>query len=154
MPPQSEAAAAIVNGLLDQCVCASLGTINASGAPFVSLVNVARQSRGSFVMLLSGLAHHTKNIRHDNRCSMLVASPVRPDTDPLTSARVTLTGHAITLARGDDAAERSCLLKRHPSSEMYADFGDFEFVRFDFTDAHLVAGFGRIESLGVSQLSG
>jgi hypothetical protein len=40
----------------------SLGTIGSDGNPFVSLVTVAATGPTSLVMLLSGLAKHTKNI--------------------------------------------------------------------------------------------
>ncbi|TWU08226.1 hypothetical protein Pla52n_08080 [Stieleria varia] len=35
---------------------------------------------------------------------------------------------------------------------MYADFGDFAFYRLPVIEAHLVAGFGRIQTLTPDQL--
>lgn len=152
MQPSSKSATDIVNSLLDHSAASSLGTIGISGAPFVSLVNVARYSRTSIVMLLSGLAQHTRNLLHDERSSLLIASEIQQGVDPLTSARVTLSGQAARLSRNEDDAERACMLKRHPKAAMYAELGDFAIFKFEITDAHLVAGFGKIQTIAADQL--
>ena len=130
---------------------ASLGTLDSAGAPFVSLVTVARCG-SSPVMLLSGLAVHTKNLESDNRCSLLLVEPGGEDGNPLEGARLTLTGRAVRLERGSDVEERQAFLQRHSSAAMYADFGDFAFCRFEVESAQLVAGFGRIERFTASEL--
>jgi putative heme iron utilization protein len=150
--PKSDSAATAVNELLNQSFAASLGTNHPSGTPFVSLVNVARLRPDAMVMLLSGLAQHTRNLRADPRCSLLVASETKPGVDPLTAARVTLSGRAVMLSRDRDDAERACMLSRHPSAAMYAEFGDFSIFRFEFDEAHLVAGFGRIQTISADDL--
>lgn len=131
---------------------ASLGTLDVSGAPFVSLVTVA-PCGSSPVMLLSGLAVHTKNLAADVRCSLLLVEPGGEGGNPLEGARLTLTGKAVRLERGADEAERAAFLERHPSAAMYADFGDFAFYRFEVEASQLVAGFGRIERFAPSDLA-
>tara|TARA_R110002049_G_scaffold4601_4_gene31824 strand:+ start:46399 stop:46842 length:444 start_codon:yes stop_codon:yes gene_type:complete len=130
---------------------ASLGTISQSGHPFVSLVTIAASSPTTLVMLLSGLAKHTQYLMNDGRCCLLVTDPQSESTDPLAGARVSVIGHATRLPRGDDATERAVFLDRHPSAGMYADFEDFAFFRFQVEQGHLVAGFGRIETLQLDQ---
>ncbi len=152
MTSNSDSSAAIVNELLDQASAAGLGTIQTSGAPFVSLVNVARFDRLHVVMLLSGLAQHTRNLRRDDRCSLLITGPIEPGVDALAAQRVSLSGRVDELKRGNDEAERACLLTRHPSAAMYAELGDFAIFRFEISDAHLVAGFGRIQAMRADQL--
>lgn len=139
----------------------SLGTISADGFPFVSMVTVAAIGNRSVAMLLSGLAVHSQNLWRDQRASLLlIATSGRSVesgksagvSDPLSESRVSLVGNVTKLARGDDANVRASFLVKHPSAAMYADFGDFAFYVLDVDVAHLVAGFGRIETVAGEQL--
>src|SRR3954469_10887673 len=60
------------------------------GHPYGSLVTLALDA-GEPVFLISELAEHPRNLRHDRRSSLLVAESVA--SDPLANARVTLVGH-------------------------------------------------------------
>ncbi len=142
----------IVDSLLETTLSASLGTIHPSGMPFVSLVNVARFAPLEMVMLLSGLAQHTRNLRHDSRCSLLLIGDVPTGTDKMTGQRVTLTGEITELVHENDSAQRTAIVAHHPGAAMYADFKDFAIYQMQITEAHLVAGFGRIETLQEQQL--
>jgi hypothetical protein len=113
-----------------------------SGDPYCSLVNVATDTAGAPLMLLSTLALHTKNILADGRVSLMLDE--RKDGDPLEGARVMLMG---SCTKSDDPAARAAYLRRHPEAEMFAGFGDFAVYRIDIARAHLVAGFGRIVDL-------
>ncbi len=123
-----------------------LGTLatlmrDGDGAPYASLAPVATDHDGSPILLISDLADHTRNIREDNRVSLLLNGSEGFE-DPLAGARLTLQGRLI---RPDDASGlRRRYLARHPSASLYADFGDFGFYRLTIEKAHLVAGFGRI----------
>lgn len=111
------------------------------GAPYASLVPLATDHDGRPILLISDLADHTKNVKADDRVSMLLNGSEGHE-DPLAGARLTLQGR---LSRSQDPAElRRRYLARHPSASLYADFGDFGFYRLDIEKAHLVAGFGRI----------
>jgi hypothetical protein len=118
-----------------------------SGDPYCSLVNVATESSGAPLLLLSTLALHTKNMLADNRVSLMLDE--RKDGDPLEGARVMLMG---TAAATDDPAARTAYLRRHPEAEMFANFGDFAFYRMETKRAHLVAGFGRIVDLAAADI--
>ena len=114
----------------------------ASGDPYCSLVNVASDFDGAPILLISGLALHTKNILADPRISLMLDE--RKEGDPLQGARVMLMGRA---EQADDANVRRRYLARQPDASMFADFSDFAFYRIVLSGAHLVAGFGRIVDL-------
>ena len=83
---------------------------------------------------------------------MLFVQPGGESGDPLAGARLTISGKAKRLDRAEDNDARSIFLEKHPSASMYADFGDFAFFQIDVAEAHLVAGFGRIETIPASDL--
>jgi putative heme iron utilization protein len=128
----------------------ALATLMAgSGAPYCSLVNVASAPDGAPILLISGLAVHTRNILADSRVSLMLDE--RAPGDPLEGARIMLAGQA-EQASGDAAANlRQRYLNAHPSAEVFVDFKDFAFFRIVPTAAHLVAGFGRINDLAPAQ---
>ncbi len=117
-----------------------------SGDPYCSLVNVATAPDSSPVLLISKLAIHTKNILADPRVSLMIDE--RRAGDPLEGARVMIAGRAesVTEAAALEAVRRRYLL-RHPSAEAFVNFPDFAFYRLAVSSVHLVAGFGRIETL-------
>jgi putative heme iron utilization protein len=135
--------------LLRQARSAALGTLDAAGgAPYCSLVNVATAADGAPLLLLSGLALHTRNIVADPRVSLLLSDGAT-DRDPLQGARVSLAGG---LAVTQDSADRRRYLARHPEAESFAGFPDFAFYRMAVEGGHLVAGFGRIVDLTAEAL--
>ena len=134
---------AVAKKLLREARSGALATLMvASGDPYCSLVNVATAADGSPLLLLSGLAVHTKNLLADPRVSLMVDE--RREGDPLEGARVMLTG---TVAATPDPNARRRYLDRQPEAGMFADFGDFAFYQVALKSAHLVAGFGRIVDL-------
>jgi putative heme iron utilization protein len=119
-----------------------------SGDPYCSLVNLASHPDGSPILLISGLAVHTRNILADGRVSLMLDE--RAAGDPLEGARIMLSG------RAEQADAEKELLKRrylnaHPSAEAFVSFKDFSFFRIRPTGTHLVAGFGRIVDLKPEQ---
>ncbi|MFK8115147.1 MAG: HugZ family protein [Rubripirellula sp.] len=133
--------------IIENAISGSLGTIAEDGSPFVSLVTIAAVDPTTLVMLLSGLAKHTQNLDQRSACSLLLVQPGGEGGDPLAGARLTISGTATRLERGQDAQARETFLAKHEAASMYADFGDFAFFEIDVREAHLVAGFGRIETI-------
>lgn len=135
--------------LLRRARTGTLATINREGGiPYASLANVATDVEGQPIILVSGLAWHTRNLLADGRASLLVAEP--PESgDALTGARVTVMGRFV---RSDEPRLRRRYLARHPEATMYADFRDFAFWRMEPEKVHAVAGFGRIETLEVNEV--
>jgi heme oxygenase (biliverdin-IX-beta and delta-forming) len=110
------------------------------GAPYASLVLVTADLDASLLLLLSGLAEHSRNIALDPRISLLLDA-TEGHADPLTGPRITLLG------RAEAIRDPRCLARftaHHPASSMYSGFGDFRLYRVIVDRAHLVAGFGQI----------
>ncbi len=133
---------------------AALGTLTSEGTPFVTFVTVATDISGAPLVLISGLAAHTRHLARDGRASLLMQAPAGEGDDPLTGARVTVAGRFQRVAQEDGIARRllSRFLARHPEAEAYAGFGDFAIHRMTVESIHLVAGFGRIARLAASDL--
>ena len=136
--------AASARHVLRSAATGSLGTLDEDGSPFTSLVTVATTPAGAPLMLLSDLAHHTRNLKRDPRASLLLVAPGGEDGDPLAGARLTLSGR---VARDVAPAHRRRFVTRHAEAAGYAGFADFALYRLDMARAHLVAGFGRIVAL-------
>ena len=138
----------VAKDLLRTTRAGALATLDRNtGYPFASLVNVATDSDGSPLILISRLSTHTANLEVDSRASLLLAATGKGD--PLAHPRLTLLGSFAQLSR--DAPQgphvRRRFLARHPKSEVYAGFGDFSFWRLDVVSAHLNGGFARAADL-------
>ena len=126
----------------------ALATIDRNtGHPFASLVNLASDSDGSPLILISRLSTHTANLETDRRASVLMASAGKGD--PLAHPRLTMIGAFRPIARDDpnETRVRRRFLARHPKAELYAGFADFSFWRLAVVSAHLNAGFARAADL-------
>jgi heme iron utilization protein len=131
---------AFARQLTRSCDRAVLAT-SLRGAPYASLVLVAADVDASPLLLLSDLAQHTRNIGSDPRVSLLFDA-TNGYPDPLAGPRLTVLGRAEAIA---DAQRLARFTARHPTSALYAGFGDFRLYRVAVERGHLVAGFGRIE---------
>lgn len=123
---------------------ATLATVARSGGhPYGSLVAVATEPDGSPLLLLSGLAEHTKNLSADRRASILFDG-TGTARGALTGARVTVVGRIV---EATDEPARHRYLARHPDAAGFIGFADFRLYALRIEWAHLVAGFGRIVRL-------
>lgn len=129
-----------VRALMRAADRASLATTLADGSPYASLVLLALDLDATPLLLLSDLAEHSRNLARDSRLSLLIDATSGLD-DPLTGSRASLIGRAQWVK---DERLLARFTRRHPSSELYAGFGDFRLYRVSVERAHLVAGFGRI----------
>lgn len=122
---------------------------SAAGQPFASLVTPACAPDLAILLLLSGLSEHTRHLRADPRCSLLVcgtAAGVNPQTTP----RVSVTGVAETVA---DAVLKERFLRVHPYAAPYADFADFALWRVRPMGGLYVGGFARAARLRAADLA-
>ncbi len=134
--------------LLRSVRAGALATIDRNtGHPFGSLVNVATDSDGSPLLLISRLSSHTANLEADSRASLLLATAGKGD--PLAHPRLTVLGRFAKIAHDatDEAHLRRRFLARHPKAELYAGFADFALWRMSVESAHLNAGFARAADL-------
>ena len=130
---------------------ARVGTLAsvADGQPFASLVTPACAPDLSVLLLLSDLSEHTRHLRADPRCSVLVAGmPEGPN--PQTAPRVTVTGLAEVAA---DPALKPRYLAVHPYASPYAGFGDFSLWRIRPLGGLYVGGFARAARLRAADLA-
>jgi putative heme iron utilization protein len=126
---------------------AALGTLR-NGAPEVSMVLFAA-SPTSFYLHISRLAHHTQNILHDSRVSLMLAEPDDGERNPQTLARVSIQGDAVLIddASAEHDEARSVYLEKFPSAAMNFGLGDFGLYKIEPRTARFVAGFGQIFNL-------
>jgi putative heme iron utilization protein len=139
--------------LLRSVRAGALATIDRNtGHPFGSLVNVATESDGSPLILVSRLSTHTANLEADSRASVLLAAAGKGD--PLAHPRLTVLGRFVPIAREqpDEPRLRRRFLARHPKAELYAGFADFAFWRLLIASAHLNAGFARAADLAAADV--
>jgi putative heme iron utilization protein len=141
--------AAQLAGLVRSRSVAALGTLHA-GAPFVSMVPFALLPDGSaFVVHVSRLAAHTKDMVADPRVSLLVTQPEGGDVAPQALARVSVQGEAAEMEKGTQG-ERDCreaYLARFPEAAPLTEFGDFSFFAIRPSQARFVAGFAQAMSV-------
>src|SRR6201998_1887082 len=89
---------ALAKSLLRATRAGALATIDRNtGHPFGSLVNVATDSDGSPLILVSRLSTHTANLEADSRASVLLAGAGKGD--PLAHPRLTVLGRFVQIAR-------------------------------------------------------
>ncbi|HZH07773.1 MAG TPA: pyridoxamine 5'-phosphate oxidase family protein [Lautropia sp.] len=146
--PVDDTARTLAKRLLRTASRASLATLEPqTGWPYGSLVTVATTLDGRPLLLVSTLSLHTRALAADPRCSLLLDEP--GTGDPLAKPRLTIFGRAEFLDRESEPGvqARQRFLSRHPKASLYADFGDFSFVRIDPDRALLNAGFGRASEL-------
>ena len=118
------------------------------GQPFASLVTPATAPDASVLLLLSDLSEHTRHLRADPRCAVMVAGAAE-GANAQTAPRVTLTGVA---AIEDDPALRARWVALHPYAAFYAGFGDFHLWRVRPVGALFVGGFARAHRLRQAEL--
>jgi putative heme iron utilization protein len=130
---------------------ARVGTLATSieGQPFASLVTPACAPDLSVLLLLSDLSEHTRHLRSEPRCSVLVTG-AGETANPQTTPRITVTGVAEQLT---DAALKARYLAVHPYATMYADFADFSLWRIQPLGGLYVGGFGRAARLRATDLA-
>ena len=128
---------------------AALGTLRAGG-PQLSMVPYAIAADGSgFLIHVSRLAAHTKDMLADARVSLLVAEAEDGGKSPLALARVSVQGVAEAIASDASALPgfRSTYLARFPDAEQLFGFADFSLFLIRPDSARFVAGFGEAHSL-------
>ncbi len=146
-------ARSIAKQLLRTVRAGALATIDRNtGHPLGTLVNVATDSDGSPLILISRLSSHTANLEADSRASILLATAGKGD--PLAHPRLTVLGRFVQVAHEapEEAHLRRRFLARHPKSELYAGFADFALWRMSMESAHLNAGFARASDFAAADI--
>jgi len=115
-----------------------------SGIPYVSRIAFGLCPDGQPLTLISDLAAHTRALKADPQCSLLIGEPGEKG-DPLTHPRMTLICKAEFLPRDMDGYQdlRTHYLVQYPKAKLYVDFADFNFTRLTVSRADLNGGFGK-----------
>lgn len=124
----------------------TLGTlaVDPAGTPFGSVAPFGLDDDGRPVICISELAEHTRNLRNDERASMLIVEPTPAGGDPLAAGRVTLLGRGVEVdAAGRDAA-KAIHVAANPHAAGYVDYGDFSFWKVEVDAIRYVGGYGRM----------
>ncbi len=112
------------------------------GTPFGTPAPYALDKEGRPVLFLSDLAIHTKNLKKNDKCSMMVLKEDKDD--PFNSARVTFVGKVVKVSDKERAEYKKLFLAKNKSAETFADFEDFNFYRLEIESIFYVGGFGDI----------
>ena len=130
---------------------ARVGTLatQSDGQPFAGLITPATDPGGAVLMLLSDMSEHTKHLRIDGRCAVMVAGEPT-EANPQTAPRLTVMGHAAITA---EPGMRARWLAAHPYAAFYAGFTDFNVWRMVPEAGSYIGGFARAFRLTAAQLA-
>lgn len=130
---------------------ARVGSLASSlqGQPFASMVTPATAPDLAVLLLLSDLSEHTRHLRAEPRCSLLVWGEAE-SANPQTAPRVTVTGLA---ERIEEPTLKARYVALHPYASLYADFGDFALWRIRPLGGLFVGGFARAARLRTADLT-
>lgn len=134
--------------LLQTSDIAALATLH-KGEPAVSMVPYALLPDGRFVIHVSQLATHTRDMQEHAGVSLLVLGERAAGMLPQEQPRASLHGEAVRC--GTDAPEyataRAAYLARFPESEPMFGFGDFSLFLVTPRAVRFVAGFAQAFSI-------
>ena len=126
----------------DLCTTMSPMDHRRAGWPVASLVDFATDSEGTPIFSLSPMAMHTRNMKYDPRCSLVVEMP---GWRGLASARVTLFGTVKKVPDELQDMTRALFQKKHPAE--VGSYGTSQFTMFalaDIVDVYFVGGYGTV----------
>ncbi|MFA6120060.1 MAG: pyridoxamine 5'-phosphate oxidase family protein [Sideroxydans sp.] len=140
--PQSKSNARTARQMLRAHRYGALSTLSKKfdGHPFGSITPYMVDHDGSLLILISGLAEHTKNILSDSRVSLITHDQNDPHIQ--TQGRVTLVGNATFDPERERCGKR--YLRYFPEAQTYFDMADFNFFRIVPFAIRYIGGFGDI----------
>jgi putative heme iron utilization protein len=145
---------AALKALLSNQPIAALATLH-NGEPAVSMVPFAMLRPGiGFVIHVSRLATHTKDMLDNPAVSLLVTAPVSEAVSPLSLPRASIRGKArkCTPESVEYREARGAYLAKLPDAEELFSFPDFALFIVEPKSIRYVAGFGRAMSLTAASL--
>jgi putative heme iron utilization protein len=152
--PTDDEARQLAKLLLNDATYAALAVTDPeTKTPFISRVALGVDHTGAPLSLVSQLAQHTRALKADANCALLVGEPGAKG-DALAHPRLTVQARAEFVDRESSAHEKMATqyLRGHPKAKLYLSLGDFGFVRFVPVRAFLNGGFGKAFKLGAKDL--
>jgi|SRR6266496_4296798 hypothetical protein len=134
----------VLQQLIHGRMIAALGTLH-QGAPFVSMVTYAVARDGSFILHVSRLAAHTRDMLDNPEVSLLITESEAAGKMPQALARVTVQGRTEMLDRESEkhTDAREVYLSRFPDAAPLFEFSDFNIFVIEPVSARVIAGFGQ-----------
>jgi heme iron utilization protein len=134
----------VLQQLIHGRMTAALGTLH-QGAPFVSMVTYAVARDGSFILHVSRLAAHTRDMLDNPDVSLLITESEGSGKMPQALARVTVQGRAEMLDRDSEknTDAREVYLSRFPDAAPLFEFSDFNIFIIKPISARVIAGFAQ-----------
>ncbi|CAG4884217.1 conserved protein of unknown function [Georgfuchsia toluolica] len=139
--------AQILRELLRSQEIAALGTLH-DGQPFVSMVPFALlPGNANFIIHVSRLAMHTKDMLSSPNASLLVVAPRASGITAQALARITVQGQALLCTDACHAEAKAAYLSRFPHSAEMFGFADFSLFIIQPSSIRFVGGFGQATSI-------
>ncbi len=132
---------------------AALASVGSDGTPLASSVAYAIHPEGhGFLLHLSRLAEHTRNLLQRAQASLVIGEPDTGEGDPQTLARFSVQGKTKRLSpeTPEFASARAAYAARLPDAEQRFGFKDFELFLLTPSRGHFVGGFARAFRLDAS----
>lgn len=145
LEPRWRSAAEHARTIAAGSVLGTLATLTKDGDPWASVVSYGLLDDGSPVLCVSTLAEHGRNLQHDPRASIAIASQ-NEGGELLDRGRVTLAGRVEKPEGELLEAARAAHLAALPSSKAYIDYNDFTVYVLRVERVRWVGGFGRMDS--------
>ena len=148
-------AAARAAALLRRCTVASLGTSH-DGAPSVTMTPYALSTAPfAFLLLVSGLSAHTRDMLADPRVGLMVQEPEGGATPSHALPRVSVRGRARPLGRDEPGypAAHAAYAARFPEMTGLFQLGDFRLFAVEPSAVRIVLGFAQAASVEPATLA-
>lgn len=140
---------AVLKSLLTEQPVAALATLR-RGEPAVSMVPFALlASSGGFVIHVSSLATHTRDMLAHPAVALLVTASLKEAPSPLALPRVSIQGEARQCLPESPVYPEACnaYLAKLPEAQDLFSFSDFSLFVVEPKSFRYVAGFARAMSL-------
>lgn len=138
-----------LRAILERQEVGALGTLH-EGAPYVSMVPFALLPDGmGFVIHVSALAAHTKDMLADSRVSLMVMADREAGTSAQALARVTVQGDAAPIPADTPvhALAKASYLGRFPQSAQTFELADFALFAIRPKSLRYVGGFAQAKTI-------
>ncbi len=135
--------------LVRECKVAALGTLH-RGLPSVSMVPYAIIGDPfSFVVLVSALAAHTKEMLNDPNVALMIIEPESETKPPHMLARVSMKGIAVPISRADPrfGPAAAAYAARFPDMVGLFELSDFTLFAIAPSAVRVIAGFAQAASI-------
>jgi hypothetical protein len=137
--------------LVNKTKTAALSTMHKE-YPYASLVPYVVDKSGRPIIFISDLAAHTKNLKKNEKCS-LMATKVN-SKDIFNSARITFIGKMKKVPDKEIEEAKKVYLEKYPDSEKLLELEDFSFYRMEIDEVNYIGGFGDINWYDKEQYNG